>query len=225
MPCPRFTFGLHCSKNCFEACVIANTESCTENKCECKSGYYGERCEEHCKGVLQCPDASTGADCVCELTLEQKVELLTRAKAKRDEQEAGERGLKVGIVVGSLVLLLALIVLSVLVYKLKRRTKKLKKNLELGSAHYTGKPGEFLNPIYQVNLRPEEYSQKNKKEQLKESRSFKSKLSSTLTATRSLFDFKTLDDPKLTANEKLNFYETIDKNEKNEEAAKPEDGE
>lgn len=167
-------------------------------------------------------------DCVCQPTLEQKVERLTK------EKEATDHSFRIYFIAGSLSLLVVLVILSVLVFKLKLRTRKLKKNLELGSARYTSEQSELqdvknptdmaANPIYQVSLTYES-GPKPKECALN---SIKSKLNSTLASARSLFNYRAQlagDETKLTTAEETpsTIYETIER--RNNETAKKADSE
>ena len=117
-------------------CAKENTLKCTKyGDCLCKSNYYGSNCEfGQCGGILKCENNST-VHCVCEATLEQRLEEIMKHQF---------------YFIISSILLLALIVY--LAHKYNLKTKKLKNELKIYTLRYSSDRDnlEFSNLIYKA---------------------------------------------------------------------------
>ena len=116
-----------------------NTKECLKEygDCVCKEGFYGMHCERECLGILKCDKPNI---CTCELSLEQKVELVSKTRNY--------------LIVGLVFALLFLFCSASLVYRYRVKSRRLKSELKTFSLRYSSDRAnvEFSNPIYSKDL-------------------------------------------------------------------------
>ena len=127
MPCPEFTFGPFCSKNC--SCVQKNSIGCDKinGTCECKRHFYGQNCEQNLE------DHKTAFDDLKTEVL-QKLEKLTNDKAALEEQ-VGDY--KYHLTWNSSFTCAAFVLLFVAISRMYLKNRKLKADLKVVSVRYS----------------------------------------------------------------------------------------
>lgn len=125
------------------SCVKGNTRECLKEfgDCVCKDRFYGLHCEHECTGALKCGRSNR---CWCELTLEQKLELVITNSSRTQNY------LIVSLVGVSAFLLIA----SFLVCRYKIKSRRLKNELKNYSLRYSSNASKVVlnNATYSNSL-------------------------------------------------------------------------